>query len=525
MQQVLNDGNTQVQLAPGATLIVKAIGGGSYAILSEVAAEATVFFGASTSGSGIAKAGPFALPMTINVEVRGSASLEVLSPSVASLVSGAGNSGRSASNTVVLFGDSITNNNNANNGASQQVGNVTYQDRLQDVGYFTWTNILLNGAFTVLRNSGIAGDTTGPGAGSLGNMLSRIDADVLAYKPRYCVVMAGINDLNLGFSAASITANLETIYTRLRQSGIIVIACTVLPNNAINALGAGNAKVEAFAQVNAWVRRYGAVTDGIIVVDTFSALYDPATICGAVAGSFVDQTHPGTIGANRVGVFLAAALQGVVKASPVVASLGDLASATNPLGNLINFPVMTGTGGQLPSANTTPTGTMATGWWLQDLNTAAGGSTVTFTRPARTDKPGKAWFQSALTWNATQAAVATWSHRLFSASALPAGVSAGDTVDLAWEINYLNPVNAGGVEVFLDARDAGSATLATAQMVYSQSPTTPEPTFSGVVRIRDFVLPPGTASLMLKFVVRNLAGTVGGCTVQFGDVEVRKRAV
>ena len=92
MQTVLRDGVEIVELAPGSVLKVVAINSGSYANLALSGKEGNVDFPYKGSGpGGSATAGPFALPVTIQVEVRGRVSLEVISPSVASSVLGYGN--------------------------------------------------------------------------------------------------------------------------------------------------------------------------------------------------------------------------------------------------------------------------------------------------------------------------------------------------------------------------------------------------------------------------------------------------
>ena len=445
----------------------------------------------------------------------------MFNPALQALVSGDGSAaGFSARNTIVLFGDSITNNNNINNGLAG-ASNVTTQEKLGDRGWFTWANINLGAPFKVVRNSARSGDTTG-------DMLSRLAADVLAYSPAWVLLAGGINDRTLSGGAdlgyAYTVANLQSMTEQCLAAGSKVLLATILPNNYVNGLGAGHTKVETLMLVNDWIRRYAETKAGVVCLDIFSAIYDQATQCGAISGSLGDQTHPSVAGANRIGVAVARMLTGFVKPRPVLTSLGDVASATNPYGNLIRYSTMSGTGGTAP-ATYVPTGTVPDGWWLQDSGAVANaGHTAVMTRPARTDYPGQTWWQSVVSWTAAQNTVCTFTHRLLSGSTLtlPTGVAAGDTVDCAIEMEFANVTNAGPMSLEFVARQ-GTTDLATCGMQYDESATTPEPAFAGVVRADGFVLPAGTDNILVRVLFRNLAGTVGGYTLRLGHVMAKKR--
>lgn len=87
MQTIINGGNTQIELVPGAVLKVTAIGGGSYANLSLVKKEGNASFGSdSTAATGTASAGPFPNIVTVGVEVKGRASVSVLQPGLEAVV-------------------------------------------------------------------------------------------------------------------------------------------------------------------------------------------------------------------------------------------------------------------------------------------------------------------------------------------------------------------------------------------------------------------------------------------------------
>jgi len=78
-------------------------------------------------------------------------------------------------------------------------------------------------------NSGICGETTS-------QMLSRMDSQVIAYKPEVMVFLGGINDIarNQGYvSNEKIMENISTIATKAKNAGIKVVLCSILPINDI----------------------------------------------------------------------------------------------------------------------------------------------------------------------------------------------------------------------------------------------------------------------------------------------------
>lgn len=65
-------------------------------------------------------------------------------------------------------------------------------------------------------NAGVAGDTTEGG-------LRRLEADVLAYKPRLVFIELGGNDLKQGVPAQQAFGNLRAIIAQLQANGIVVV--------------------------------------------------------------------------------------------------------------------------------------------------------------------------------------------------------------------------------------------------------------------------------------------------------------
>lgn len=416
------------------------------------------------------------------------------------------------SNTIVLFGDSITANNNVTNGQPAP-NNTMIQWKLSDIGYFTWANIKLKNAFKVIRNSAISGQRTD-------QLLARVQTDVINYHPDWCLLMAGTNDVNGGISASTIVSNLRSIYQALVASGIKVIACSMIPNNTFNS--GSTAVKDTFSYVNNWIRQYAKSNNMIYYVDTFSSIYDGSTACGAVAGTLSDSAHPGAYGASVIGSYFASSVSSLVSSYPPVQSASaDLASASNPYGNIYQYSVQNGTSGVI-SGNTVFTGTPSNGWWLQGVSDSVN-CAATLTKVARTDCIGLTMWRSVVTWTSAQSGVATFNHRMQTNSPIPAGIVPGDILDAEIELDYKNVTNAGAMEINFTARDAGGATLDAASFVYSQSTTTPTPAFNGIVAIRGFVVPANTAFFNFYLTCRNLAGTNGGYTLDIGNISLRKR--
>jgi lysophospholipase L1-like esterase len=67
---------------------------------------------------------------------------------------------------------------------------------------------------------GVSGELTG-------EMLLRLDPDVISKKPHYAIILGGANDLGWGTHPSDIVRNLVTMYERTRSAGIQPISVTV----------------------------------------------------------------------------------------------------------------------------------------------------------------------------------------------------------------------------------------------------------------------------------------------------------
>jgi lysophospholipase L1-like esterase len=200
-------------------------------------------------------------------------------------------------NTIVIFGDSITEQNNSVAGLNNHI---------EAKGYFSWGNFFLNQRFNVIYNAGIGGNTTT-------QMLARIDADVIAKNPKYCFIMGGINDITAGETDYSVIASrLEEMYIKLTKAGITIIASTVTPAATIDT------RISTTNYLNEWIRQY-SINNNIILVNMAEAIINSAN-SEAIAGLIdAGSSHPTTTGAFLMGKKIYEVLDSLIKPIPNLA--------------------------------------------------------------------------------------------------------------------------------------------------------------------------------------------------------------
>lgn len=182
--------------------------------------------------------------------------------------------------TIILMGDSITNQN----GTFGVSGSYwSYK------GYFFWANLRSGGKFNVINEAGVGGDTTA-------EMLARFATDVLAYKPNYVSILGGTNDISQDEPVEDTIANLTAMYTLTKNNGSNLIICTVPPSAFLDSA----ARIEKIGIINNFIRNYALTDDSIILCDWWDVLVD-------VDGkSFIstltdDGVHPNYKGAFNMG--------------------------------------------------------------------------------------------------------------------------------------------------------------------------------------------------------------------------------
>jgi acyl-CoA thioesterase-1 len=93
---------------------------------------------------------------------------------------------------------------------------------------------------------------------------ARFTRDVVDATPQVVVIIAGVNDVYQGRSAASVEHELDAMYDAARGARIPVVAGTILPYNTAGA--DENARMRA---VNDWIRAYAAAhPDRVVFCDT-----------------------------------------------------------------------------------------------------------------------------------------------------------------------------------------------------------------------------------------------------------------
>jgi lysophospholipase L1-like esterase len=182
---------------------------------------------------------------------------------------------------------------------------------------FAWWLMRAEPAWRVL-NRGVNGERTD-------EIATRFDRDVLAHAPDVLrggspapsaaegasrpylvlVLLAGVNDVYQGRDAATVQAQLLAMYTRARDAGIPVVACSIIPYDTATA--DQNARMHA---VNAWIRETAASTPGMAYCDTRTAAARPDDINRLF--DTADALHPTAAGYRRMADALLPVLRGLV---------------------------------------------------------------------------------------------------------------------------------------------------------------------------------------------------------------------
>jgi acyl-CoA thioesterase I len=161
-------------------------------------------------------------------------------------------------------------------------------------------------------NRGISGQITG-------EMLGRMQADVIALQPEAMVILAGTNDLARGVAISTIKNNLTMIGSLAEQAGIKPIFSSILPVSDYhkdvnpNYERVPDRPPEKIRELNAWLATM-CKARGFRYLDYFTAMVDAD---GYIRADLADDgLHPNGEGYKIMAPLAQAALDEVFKSAP-----------------------------------------------------------------------------------------------------------------------------------------------------------------------------------------------------------------
>jgi len=141
---------------------------------------------------------------------------------------------------------------------------------------------------------------------------ARFARDAAQATPDVVVIIAGVNDVYQGRTAASIERELEAMYLAAQDATIAVVAGSIIPYNTATA--DQNARMRA---VNEWIREYAGRHDtGMVFCDTRAAVAAPGQPDRLVSSP--DDLHPSPEGYKLMAAALEPAIAtALAKARPL----------------------------------------------------------------------------------------------------------------------------------------------------------------------------------------------------------------
>ena len=136
----------------------------------------------------------------------------------------------------------------------------------------------------------------------------RFEEDVIAKKPAVVVIIAGVNDVYQGRPAQHVKDQLAAMYQRAHDTGIRVVAGTIIPYNSATA--DQNARMR---DINDWIRTQGRADPGVIVVDTRAAVAAPGE--PDKLASSPDGLHPDAAGYRKMAEAIAPGIQTALRSA------------------------------------------------------------------------------------------------------------------------------------------------------------------------------------------------------------------
>lgn len=396
-------------------------------------------------------------------------------------------------NTLVAFGDSITANCN-------QIGSTSVIGS-NSMSWIESANAQAGSPMVLLANLGVSGNTTT-------QMLARVST-VVAYSPRFCLVLGGQND-SLSSTGTVTTSynNLVSIYQALMAAGIYVIAVSVLPDSQ-GVTDQSKAKL----RLNALLLQYWRGRRGGEFVDLYRTVNDPLQPGGNAIGSpdfaLADGIHPSVNGAWKMGTALAPVFTRLSSglAYPLVSSQLDNLRDNVLSRNVCNNPLFSGTGG---TVGTSITGTVADRW----TTSIASGATAVASLVDEPSGYGKMQRMAV-----TAASGASTCELAMSNLAAFETFTAGNSYMISAAVNITSPVNLSCLRAKLVV---GGASVAVFEYASGYDNGRLQTTKSGLVYVSmPLTLPAGTySSAGLYFT--SYFGAAGSVTFDVSRVSVSK---
>jgi hypothetical protein len=329
-------------------------------------------------------------------------------------------------------------------------------------------------------------------------MLARLQTDVIAYNPGYCVVESGSpNDIGSGFTLAQSTANHKAIYDALKAAGIRVVCCTPMPYGLNDT-----AAIRTFVNgLRSWTLNY-ARENGHIVADFY-----PSLVASDGTGLWRGVAYSDGVNANGSNgvhpMSPAAILAGDVLADALRPFVTDMKSAWLPGGNaaaynLLANGMMTGTGGTTKPSGVT--GDLSDSW--SAFGAIGTGGVGTLSKVARTDGVNGEMQQ----YQATAGNTDGLNYQQQNITGLGTLWNVGDTVAIAAEFET-DPDWVGGQYLTGQLECYGTSTTYRDLNHISSNTGIGQPPASGILLVKG-VVPTGSTRLTARVAVKMTTGTL-----------------
>jgi lysophospholipase L1-like esterase len=135
---------------------------------------------------------------------------------------------------------------------------------------------------------------------------ARFERDVVDVRPRVVVLIAGVNDVYQGRTAAHVIDQLRWMFDRAGQAGIALVAGTIVPYNT--ATPEQNSRMR---QINDWIRQQGARSGRFAVAETRAAVAAPGK--PDTLSETADQLHPTPAGYRAMAAVIRPAIEQVLR--------------------------------------------------------------------------------------------------------------------------------------------------------------------------------------------------------------------